>query len=324
MSTALAIDDLEQHRRELTAHCYRFFGSWAEAEDAVQEAFTRAWRKADTFEGRSSARTWLYRVATNVCLDMRKAPQRRALPMELAAPGKVPDDPRSLRKAPPETWIGPIGTARLVSDPYDPEARATVADSVRLAFLSALQLLPPKQRAVLLLRDVLDFSAAETAEVLEISVAAANSALARARRTLEEAGEGDTPANRLAPAEEAALLDRYIDAFGAYDVDRLVELLVDDARFTMPPYELWLRGRADIESWWRGPGTVCIGSQVLTTSVNAMPAAAVYHPVGDGTFLPFAVHALDMTDAGVASITHFMGADVFAELGLPDRLPADP
>lgn len=311
----------EPYRRELIGYCYRFFGSYPEAEDAVQETMLRAWRRADTFAGDSSLRTWLYRIATNICLDMKRSPQRRALPMDLSEPGTVPDGMPDLPTAPSESWIGPIADSRLPAQPDDPAERAEIRDSLRLAFLTALQQLPPRQRAVLLLRDVLAWSAQECAGLLEMSVPAVNSALARARRTISDHDRGPVP--RLTDEQEVALLRRYTDAFEAYDVDRMVALLADDAAFTMPPYRFWIRGTEQIERWWRGPGQVCRDSRTIVTGVNGLPAVGVYHPVSAGRWEPFAVHVLEIAQGRISSLTHFMGAVVFAELGLPEKVLVD-
>ena len=313
------VERAEEHRRELLGYCYRMLGTASEAEDAVQETMLRAWRSADRFEERSSIRTWVHRIATNVCLDMRKTPQRRALPMDLAAPGDLGDGAPDLATLPAETWIGPIRTDLLGDDPGDAVVRR---DSVALALLSALQQLPPRQRAVVVLRDVLAWSAAECAEVLDTSVASVSSALARARSTLAgSAGRRPTAPTSL---DEARALERYVAAFEAYDVDRLVTLLADDVVFSMPPYALWFRGAERVEAWWRGPGEVCRGSLAVVTSANRRPAVGVYHPTGDDRWEPFALHVLDVDAEGrLAAITHFMGPAVFAELGLPDSLGPD-
>lgn len=310
----------EAFRGELIGYCYRYFGCYPEAEDAVQETMLRAWRRADGFTGDSSVRTWLYRIATNICLDMKRAPQRRALPMDLRGPGVVPDDPGQLTTREAECWLGPIADDRLPVS-ADPAEATVQRESVRLAFLTALQLLPPRQRVVLILRDVLAWSAAECAELLDMSVASVNSALARARRTV---ADHDPGAGRpvLDDAGEQEMFQRYVAAFEAYDVDRLVELLSEDAVFSMPPYELWLRGAADVEAWWRGPGQVCRGSRILPTRANGGPAAAVYHPVGQERWEPFALHVLDARAGRISSLTHFMGPAVFAEFGLPSELTA--
>ena len=242
--------DAEAYRKELLGYCYRYFGCYAEAADAVQETLVRAWQHADGFDGRSSLRTWLYRIATHVCLDMKKAPQRRSLPADLSSPGAVPDDPRELTTRPDAVWIGPICDRHL----DDPAETVELRDSVRLAFITVLQLLPPRQRVVLLLRDVLGWSAQECADLLEITVASVNSALARARRTVAAQHQPPQPTDD--SDHDQQLLTAYVAAFAAYDVDRLVRLLTEDASFSMPPYELWLRGRTTIERWWRGPGQI--------------------------------------------------------------------
>lgn len=305
----------EGHRRELLGYCYRFLGAASEAEDAVQETMLRAWKAADRFEERSSMKTWIHRIATNVCLDMRKAPQRRALPMDLAEAATLEGARLDLPTRPAETWVGPIRSDRLADDPAD---TAALRGSVGLAFLAALQKLPPMQRAAVVLRDVLSWSAAECAEVLSTSVASVNSALARGRSTL--AASGDAMPAAPADRHEAQVLERYVAAFEAYDVDRLVELLADDVVFSMPPYEFWMRGAEHVEQWWRGPGEVCRGSLTVATSANGRPAVGVYHPVGNDGWEPFALHVLDVADGRLAAITHFMGPQVFAEFDLPATL----
>src|SRR5699024_9989247 len=258
---------------------------------------------------------WLYAIATNACLDMKKARQRRSLPMDLTSPGEVPDDPRSLRVLPETRWVGPISDAHLRGDPSE---QVALKDSVRLAFIAALQMLPPRQRVVLILRDVLAWSARECAGLLETTPASVNSALARARGTIRTYDPG--------PAEpyDEELLMNYVSAFEAYDVERLVTLLAKDARFSMPPYELWFCGREAIEEWWQGPGTVCRGSRTISTRANGQPAVGVYHAVGEDRWEPFAIHVLDAAGHRIEGITHFMGAGVFGEFGLPGQLTEDP
>jgi len=306
------------YRAELIGYCYRYFGSYAEAEDAVQETMLRAWQHAEGFAERSSLRTWLYRIATNICLDMRRAPQRRSLPMDLSAPGPVPADASTLTVRPEATWVGPIADAYLprVDDPAE---AAVLRESIRLAFVTALQVLPPRQRVVLLLRDVLAWSAQECADLLGVTVTSVNSALARARTTLasHEAGTARSPSD---DAAHARLLLDYVSAFEAYDVDRLVQLLAEDATFSMPPYELWLSGTAQIERWWRGPGQVCRNSRTLPTLANGGVAVGVYHDVGDGRWEPFALHVLETTEGRISAITHFMGPGVLTEFGLPAEI----
>ena len=240
-----AFGELERHRRELTAHCYRMLGSPFEAEDAVQDTLLRAWRSLDRFEGRAALRSWLYRIATNVCLDMLQGRERRARPMDLG-PARPHDGPIG-EILPEVTWIEPVPD-RLVVDDGDPADVAEGRETIRLAFVAALQHLPPRQRAVLILCEVLRWKASEVAELLETSVASVNSALQRARATLEES---DLDAAETKPSVEAAdadLLARYVAAFEAYDMDALTALIREDATQSMPPFDLWLRGRDDIFS----------------------------------------------------------------------------
>ncbi|MEJ7650142.1 MAG: sigma-70 family RNA polymerase sigma factor [Nakamurella sp.] len=311
----------EEYRSELVGFCYRFLGSWSEAEDAVQETMLRAWQRADTFEGRSSLRTWVYRIATNICLDLAKAPQRRALPVDLTSAGQAPDDPSALRTLPESTWVSPFADHRLPT-PADPATVAEQRESVRLAFIAALQTLPPKQRAVLILRDVLGWSAAECAELLGLSVASVNSALARSRASCAAA---DRTRALPTPTEEAdlRLLSSYLAAFERYDIEALVALLTQDAEFSMPPYSLWMQGTDAIRAWWDGPGRICEGSRCLVTRANGRPAMAVYHAVATDRWLPFAIHVLDVRDGAISAITHFMDTTAFAQFGLPPELRSE-
>jgi len=316
-------DELEQHRRELTAHCYRMLGSPFEAEDAVQDAFVRAWRSLDRFEGRAALRSWLYRIATNVCLDMLQDRKRRARPMDLG-PARPPDGPIG-DILPEVTWIEPIPD-RLVVPEGDPAEVAESRETIRLAFVAALQHLPPRQRAVLILCEVLRWKASEVAELLDTSVASVNSALQRARATLEQ---GDLEAAGATPAaleqEERELLGRYVDAFERYDMEALTSLIHEDATQSMPPYELWLRGRDDIFGWWLGPGAGCRGSRVLpTTTANGSPAFGQYKPseTGDG-YDPWALQVLEIEDGRIVEFTFFLSTEgLFPLFGLPPRLPA--
>ena len=314
-------DELEQHRRELTAHCYRMLGSPFEAEDAVQDAFVRAWRSLDRFEGRAALRSWLYRIATNVCLDMLQDRKRRARPMDLG-PARPPDGPIG-DILPEVTWIEPIPD-RLVVPEGDPAEVAESRETIRLAFVAALQHLPPRQRAVLILCEVLRWKASEVAELLDTSVASVNSALQRARATLEQ---GDLEAAGATPAaleqEERELLGRYVDAFERYDMEALTSLIHEDATQSMPPYELWLRGRDDIFGWWLGPGAGCRGSRVLpTTTANGSPAFGQYKPseTGDG-YDPWALQVLEIEDGRIVELTFFLSTEtIFPLFGLPMRL----
>ena len=306
--------ELEVFRTELTGYCYRMLGAAFEAEDAVQETFVRAWRGYEGFEGRSSLRSWLYRIATNVCLSMLGASQRRARPMDLN-PAQSADTPLP----PPLTesvWIEPVPDSRVVPD-GDPADVAVARESVRLAFVAALQHLPPRQRAVLILREVLRWKADEVAQLLDTTVASVNSALQRARATLAEHGGELEP--RTLDADSRELLERYVDAFERYDIDAIVRLLHDDATQHMPPFEMWLRGSGDIGTWMLGPGAACRGSRLMATHANGSPAVAQWRPTADGGFEPWALHVLEVTDGKVAHISSFLNLDneLFLTLGLP-------
>ena len=249
-ATEVSPDNLEQYRRELTGYCYRMLGSGFEADDAVQETMLRAWRAADGFEGRSSVRSWLYRIATNICLDMLRGRQRRALPIDLG-PASPPVEALLGDWHPDDIWISPISDAKVVPEHGDPAEIAVARDTIRLAFVTALQHLPARQRATLIMCEVLKMPAAEAADTLGTSVAAVNSALQRARATLAALPEEQRPAS--VDADQSELLAKYVDAFQRYDMDQLVTLLHDDALMTMPPYAFWVRGAGDIIRWMQEP-----------------------------------------------------------------------
>jgi RNA polymerase sigma-70 factor (ECF subfamily) len=268
MEIRIDIAQLETHRAALTGHCYRMLGSAFDAEDAVQETLVRAWKNADRFEGRSSVKTWLYRIATNVCLDALSSESRRARPFEEGPVGTV-DDPLETR--PRTHWLEPVPDARVTPADVDPYELTAIRQSIRLAFVAALQHLPPRQRAVLLLMEVLGWSAAETAEALTMTVAAVNSAMQRARATLAARNVALADGGELSP-QQTQLLEQYVEAFESYDVDRLVALLRDDATLSMPPYTLWLQGRAAIKAWLLGRGSGCRGSRLVPTRACGLPA----------------------------------------------------
>src|SRR5918999_1351237 len=249
---------LEQHRAELTAYCYRMLASPFEAEDAVQETLVRAWRSYEQFEGRAALRSWLYRIATNVCLDMLNGRERRARPMDLG-PAREPVE-GNLNELPEVTWIQPVPDAIVAPAVADPAEVAQSRETIRLAFVAALQHLPPRQRAVLILCEVLRWRSAEVAELLDTSVASVNSALQRARATLEESNLSATDTSPSVGGADEELLQRYVEAFERYDMDALTSLIRKDAVQSMPPYDLWLEGREDIFEWWLGPGIACRGS----------------------------------------------------------------
>lgn len=323
VSTSDLEQRLEHHRSELTAHCYRMLGSAFEAEDAVQDTMVRAWRNLDRFEGRAALRSWLYRIATNVCFDMLDGRKRRARPMDLE-PAR---DPESVLDPglPEVTWIEPIPDSVAVPSDGDPAEVAMARETIRLAFVAALQHLPPRQRAVLILCEVLRFKAAEVAELLQTSVASVNSALQRARATL--AADNVSANDTTAPVQKAdeALLARYVAAFEQYDMEALTSLIHEDATQSMPPFELWLRGRDDILAWWVGQGAGCRGSRVIATEdANGAPAFGQYKPAesGDG-YEPWALQVLEIEDGRVVELTFFLDtAALFPLFGLPPRLDA--
>jgi RNA polymerase sigma-70 factor (ECF subfamily) len=313
--------ELEQHRAELTAYAYRMLGSGFEAEDAVQEGFLRAWKSFDRFEGRSSLRSWLYSIVTNVCLDMLGGKERRTRPMDLA-PARSADVP--LPDALPENvFVLPIPDDRVVPESGDPSEVLEARESIRLAFIAALQHLPPRQRAVLILREVLRWKASEVAELLDTSVASVNSALQRARATLASVRIDDAETLQPADDDQRALLARYVDAFERYDMESLTSLLREDATWSMPPYEMWLQTHDDIVSWCLGPGIGCRGSRLIAVEANGMPAFGQYKPVGEGELEPWSLQVLEVADGLIVGISFFLDTErLFPMFGLPPRLDA--
>jgi RNA polymerase sigma-70 factor (ECF subfamily) len=308
---------LEAHRAPLTGHCYRMLGSAFDAEDAVQETMVRAWQSLERFEGRSSLRTWLYRIATNVCLDALSDRSRRARPMEEGPNGTVED---RLETRDRRHWLEPVPEARVLPTDGSPFELAALRQSIRLAFVSALQHLPPRQRAALLLSEVLGWSAAEVADCLDMTVAAVNSALQRARATVA-ARNGHQPAEPLSETQ-SMMLERYVNAFHDYDVDALVSLLREDATLSMPPFTLWLRGPATIRTWLLGRGAGCRGSRLLPTCASGAPAFAQYRPSPGGGHTPWALIVLELDGDGIASWNSFLDTEhLFPLFGLPPRLP---
>jgi RNA polymerase sigma-70 factor, ECF subfamily len=302
----------EQYRGELTAHCYRMLGSPFEAEDAVQETFIRAWRGFDRFEGRAALRSWLYKIATNVCLDMLSGRERRARPMDLG-PAKEPVE-SNLNSLPEATWVQPIP---------DPSVVAESHETTRLALVAALQHLPPRQRAVLILCEVLRWKASEVAELLETSVASVNSALQRARATLEASNLDLADASRSVDEADQELLSRYVEAFEAYDLDALTSLIREDAIQSMPPYDMWLQGRNDMLAWWYGPGIGCKGSRVIpTVAANGSPTFGQYKPSETGSgYDAWALQVLEIEDGKIVEITFFLDTEtLFPLFGLPPRV----
>ncbi|MFE7409917.1 sigma-70 family RNA polymerase sigma factor [Streptomyces laurentii] len=317
----LMTEDLEKYRRELTGYCYRMLGSAFEAEDAVQDTMVRAWRSLDSFEGRSSLRSWLYRIATNVCLDSLNAGNRRARPMDLSEPTPVAQ--ARLNERPEITWLEPVPDGRVLPSVADPAETAVSRETVRLAFVAALQHLPPKQRAVLILREVLAWKASEVAELLGLTVASVNSALQRARATIQEQAPAVSDEANPLDEEQKALLDRYVAAFEGYDMQALTTLLHEDATMSMPPYDLWLRGHEDIVGWMLGVGEVCRGSKLVATVANGQPAFAHYHPDPEGGYAPWALIVLELHDGKIGGMDFFLDTKRWFPLfDLPDRLDA--
>jgi RNA polymerase sigma-70 factor (ECF subfamily) len=309
--------DLEPFRRELTAHCYRMLASGSEAEDAVQETMLRAWQSIDRFEGRSSLRTWLYRIATNVCIDMGRSPQRRARPIDLG-PARTPDPVHLADVLPDDAWVTPIPDRAVIDLGADPADVAAERATIRLAFVSALQRLPARQRAALVLCDVLRWPAAEVADLLDTTTASVNSALQRARAALGDATPVPTPP---LSAAQRDLLDRYVDAFQRYDIDALVDLLHTDVVQTMPPYAMWLQGRDDVVAWWFGPGIGCAGSRLLPGEANGCPAFAQYRVDPAGGYAPWALQVLELRGDRIEAVHAFLDTEAFARFGFPERLP---
>jgi RNA polymerase sigma-70 factor, ECF subfamily len=312
--------ELESHRRELTGYCYRMLGSAFDAEDAVQETMVRAWRGIGRFEGRAALKSWLYRIATNVCIDMLNGNERRIRPLELGDPGGL-DSPLTTR--PEASWLEPIPDGQILPSDGDPAQLAEERETLRLAFVAALQHLPAQQRAVLILREALRWRANEVAELLDTSVASVNSSLQRARASLDASEL--TPSEALDPLddEQQALLQRYVAAFEAYDIDALTSLLHEDAKQSMPPYEMWLLGREDILRWWTGPGAGCRGSRLIPTVANGLPAFGQYRPSGPGgSFEPWALQVLELSDGQIVGFTAFLDTErLFPLFGLPPTPP---
>lgn len=301
-------------------------GSGFEAEDAVQETMVRAWRAADGFEARSSVRSWLYRIATNVCLDMLRGRERRARPMELR-PSSPPDPVHLAAVLPEHLWVSPIADSRLLPDDADPADIAAYRETIRLAFVTALQHLPARQRAVLILCEVLRWQATEVAELLETTVPAVNSALQRARATLSSVrdanGDEDAP-SPVVGADQQELLARYVDAFERYDVSRLVTLLHDDAVQSMPPFAMWLQGAEDIGRWLLGPGIGCQGSRLIPTTANGCAAFGQYRPDGAGGHKPWALQVIEVSGDRISGFHAFLDTDsLFPLFGLPAELPRE-
>jgi RNA polymerase sigma-70 factor (ECF subfamily) len=305
--------DLEPYRRELTGYCYRMLGSGFDAEDAVQETMVRAWKSADRLQERAALKSWLYRIATNVCYDMLQGSQKRARPMDMGPASTAESNLDA--GLPEEAWIQPVPDANL-----DPAELAASKETLRLAFVAALQHLPARQRVVLILREVLRWQATEVAELLETSVASVNSALQRARATMDELELDASGPARVEEAGQQELLAQYVDAFERYDVGQLVTLLKDDVVFNMPPFELWLQGPDDVAKWMLGPGIGCKDAKLITTRANGCPAVAIYKPEDDGVWRPFNLAVLEIENGEITLITNFLYPELFPAFGLPREI----
>ena len=321
--TGVADDFLTQaegYRRELFAHCYRMMGSTHDAEDLVQETYLRAWRAYHAFEGRSSMRTWLHRIATNACLSALEGRSRRPLPTGLGAPATDPDAPLIEQTEVP--WLEPVPDS-LVDDPRDPASIVSARAGVRLALVAALQNLPPRQRAVLILREVLRWSAAEVAEALETSTASVNSALQRARAQLERAALSEADVVEPTDPAQRALLDRYARAIELKDIEAIVAVCAADALWEMPPFVGWYQGSQAIGRLVEvncpaGPDEL----RMVRTGANGQPAFGMYI-LRDGRFEPFQLQVLELRDGKLAHVTAFFDLRLFPLFGLPPALDAD-
>jgi len=311
----------DKYRPELLAHCYRMLGSVHDAEDLVQETYLRAWRSIEKFEGRASMRTWLYRIATNACLTALESRNRRPLPTGLGAPSSDPEG--VLVQQPEVPWLEPVPDAMLGSDPTDPASIVSSRESIRLAFIAALQHLPPRQRAVLILRDVLRWKASEVAELLDMTTAAVNSSLQRAHAQMKQVSPTEDDVVEPVSADQRELLERYVAAFQDYDMDAIVELFTKDAVWEMPPFTGWYQGAENIgrlistQCPAKGPGDM----RLIPTEANGQPAFGLYMRGEDGVHRAFQLHVLDVMPSGVAHVASFFDLRLFGTFGLPDELP---
>jgi RNA polymerase sigma-70 factor (ECF subfamily) len=312
------VSEMEDHRRELTGYCYRMLGAGSEAEDAVQETFLRAWRGRDGFQRRATLRSWLYKIATNVCLDMPQRPQRRARPMDLVA--ETTTEAAVLNELPEYRWVQPIADGRVLTTGSDPAELAAQRETLRLAFVAALQTLPPRQRAVLILREVLHWQASEVAALLETTTASVNSALQRARATIDaHEMTGDEPQ---LDADDEELLARYMSCFERYDIDQLVTLLREDATFSMPPHDLWIRGPQEVHRWMLGPGAECRDGRLLAARANGCPAFGSYRADPAGGHFAWSLQVLELKDGHISAIHNYLNTELLPSFGLPLRLEA--
>ncbi|WP_042199298.1 sigma-70 family RNA polymerase sigma factor [Paenibacillus camerounensis] len=312
------LDTLQELRSELTGYCYRMMGSIFEAEDAVQDTMLRAWQGWDQLRDHSSRRAWVYRIATNICLDRLRSAKRRALPMDMSEPAAVITEPRD--SMPRDSWIWPAP-----GDGGDPATILISRESIRLSFIAILQLLPPRQRAVLILNEVFRWSAGESAEVLGMSTAAVNSALQRARAAVNRSDLRSEELREGAAEADTELIDSYVEAFEQYNIEALIALFNEEGSLSMPPFTMWVRGSSDLSSFYSITRSHCLGSRLLPVRANGnSPAFAQYVPAGaDGLLTPWAIHVLETSQGKIAHIHHFIDSELFSRFGLPPELGKD-
>nr|WP_246310040.1 sigma-70 family RNA polymerase sigma factor [Paenibacillus frigoriresistens] len=315
----IELELFEEFRTELTSYCYRMLGSIFDADDAVQDTLIRAWQSWDQFRQEASPRSWIYRIATNVCLDKLRYTKRRALPMDLSGPAVSIVEPRTV--LPHTSWIWPVPDTAC--DPVDLLVRK---DTLRLSFIALLQTLPPRQRAVLILNDVLRWSAKQTAEAMGMTSVAVNSALQRARATMTRANLRSDELRDMDAEADRQLLSRYVEAFERYDIDVLMELFHENASLSMPPFVMWVRGHANLASFYAATRSHCFGSRLLPVSANGKnPAYAQYAPDRpDGTLKPWGIHVLEIKDGKIGHIHTFIDTALYSRFGLPTQLDARP
>lgn len=309
---------IEGLRPELVGYCYRMMGSVFEAEDAVQDAMIRVWQSLDQLQQESSRKAWVYRIATNICIDRLRSAKRRALPMDLSEPAAQITEPKD--QLPNASWVWPIPDS--TGNPADIVVNK---ESIRLSFIAILQTLPPRQRAVLILQEVFRWPATQTAEAMGMTVAAVNSALQRARATLGKAELRSEALQELDDHADQELLARYVEAFEQYDIDSLLVLFHENGSLSMPPFVMWVDGRPDMSLFYETTRLHCLGSRLLPVRANGgCPAFAQYVPAGDkGLLQPWAIHMPEIKDGRILHLHHFIDPALFGRFGLPPFLDTE-
>jgi len=312
---AAELEAFERLKPQLTSFCYRMLGSFDDADDAVQETYIRVWQKRDSFRQESSYKTWVYRIAANLCLDKLRQAKRRVLPVDLSDPAASIVEPRET--LPDSSWVWPAPDFA-----ESPEDHLLRKDTLRLCFVALLQTLPPRQRAVLILKDVFEWTAKQIAETLEMSTAAVNSALQRARDTLDRVNLRSDELSTMREEPDPELLARYVIAFEQFDVDALVALFHEEGCMSMPPFPMWVQGKDDLHRFFALTRWHCVGSRFLRVKVNGgYPALAQYAPSRDGSELvPWGIHVVEVKDGKIFHVQNFINAKLFSRLGLPERL----